>query len=117
MTDYYEDACYLSNSEAEPDSEAEECSDSIGTNKPAISSSGSTTTAGNKPEQLNWDETQALLNTWMGELDSLQAVSAKPFTFVCFTLQFTFHLGSKELATFPCRRHFCLFLSRVLGSN
>ncbi len=37
--------------------------------------------------------------------------------FVCFTLRFTFHLGSKELATFPCRRHFCLFLSRVLGSN
>ncbi len=91
MTDYYEDACYLSNSEAEPDSEAEECSDSIGTNKPAISSSGSTTTTGNKPEQLNWDETQALLNTWMGELDSLQAVSAKPFTFFLFYL--TVHLS------------------------
>ena len=60
MTDFYEDACYLSNSEAEePDSEAEDFSEPKTT----------------EPEQLAWDDPQALLNTWLGELDSLKAVS------------------------------------------
>ena len=58
MSDYYEEACYLSNSEAEPDSENE---DSV--TKPVI-----------KPE-LTWDDPQALLNTWLGELDNLNMVS------------------------------------------
>ncbi len=58
MSDFYEEACYLSNSEAEPDSETE---DSVA--KPAV-----------KPE-LAWDDPQALLNTWLGELDNLHMVS------------------------------------------
>lgn len=59
MSDFYEEACYLSNSEAEPDSETE---DSVA--KPAAV----------KPE-LVWDDPQALLNTWLGELDNLHMVS------------------------------------------
>lgn len=59
MSDFYEEACYLSNSEAEPDSETE---DSVA--KPAAV----------KPE-LAWDDPQALLNTWLGELDNLHMVS------------------------------------------
>lgn len=58
MSDFYEEACYLSNSEAEPDSETE---DSVA--KPVV-----------KPE-LVWDDPQTLLNTWLGELDNLHMVS------------------------------------------
>ena len=75
MTDYYEDACYLSNSEAEPDSETEDCG--------ADDGSGARLTNNPEPE-LAWDDPQALLNTWLGELDSLQAVSLK-FTFLFFS--------------------------------
>lgn len=58
MTDFYEEACYLSNSEAEPDSESEDT-----VVKPVA-----------KPEPV-WDDPQALLNTWLGELDNLNMVS------------------------------------------
>jgi hypothetical protein len=84
MTDFYEDACYLSNSEAEPDSEAED-------NLLYFSESKSTT-ASSQPEQLAWDDPQALLNTWLGELDSLKAVSVLPYltlnSFVLFGFVF-----------------------------
>ncbi|KAI9552132.1 Ras-associated and pleckstrin-like proteiny domains-containing protein 1 [Daphnia sinensis] len=54
MSDFYEEACYLSNSEAEPDSETEDA-----VVKPAAKA------------ELAWDDPQALLNTWLGELDNL----------------------------------------------
>lgn len=58
MSDFYEEACYLSNSEAEPDSETEDA-----VVKPAAKA------------ELAWDDPQALLNTWLGELDNLNMVS------------------------------------------
>lgn len=59
MTDFYEESCYLSNGEAEADSETE---DFAPIEAP-------------KSGELAWDDPQALLNTWLGELDSLKMVS------------------------------------------
>lgn len=77
MTDFYEEACYLSNSEAEPDSETE---DSGGCRR---ATDGST---GQQQPDLAWDDPQALLNTWLGELDSLKVVSFALHTHTQFTL-------------------------------
>ena len=68
MTDFYEDACYLSNSEAEPDSEVEDLEDTI-------VSGADSSRAKQTPSELQWDDPQALLNTWLGELDNLKVVS------------------------------------------
>ena len=75
MSDFYEEACYLSNSEAEPDSETEDVATSAHNDKTVA-----------KPE-LAWDDPQALLNTWLGELDNLNMVSLRyqvsPLFFLC----------------------------------
>ena len=76
MTDFYEDACYLSTSEPEPDSEVEELDDDV--NHDSRRSNGKAATKGSSApssEALQWEDPQALLNTWLGELDSLKVVS------------------------------------------
>jgi hypothetical protein len=76
MTDFYEDACYLSTSEPEPDSEVEELDDDV--NHDSRRSNGKAATKGSSApssEPLQWEDPQALLNTWLGELDSLKVVS------------------------------------------
>ena len=73
MTDFYEDTCYLSNSEAEPDSESEDVATSEQQPPLPASVDGQTT----------WDDPQALLNTWLGELDNLNMVS-QLFSFFFF---------------------------------
>lgn len=80
MTDFYEEACYLSNGEAD-DSEPDET-------LPAHSA------------QLAWDDPQALLSAWLGELDSLGAVSN---SFQCQTLEFPLRPNWQRCPT-PRRR-------------
>ena len=70
MTDFYEDACYLSNSEPEADSD-----DDSG---PIIPASSAQPDASGQPEEESWDDPQVLLNTWLGELDHLKEVSPFP---------------------------------------
>lgn len=71
MSDFYEEACYLSNSEAEPDSETEDVFTTTSSNRACLENHREAAT---KPE-LAWDDPQALLNTWLGELDNLNMVS------------------------------------------
>ena len=93
MTDFYEDACYLSNSEAEPDSEAED--NLLYFSECKSTAAGSSQAA----EQLAWDDPQALLNTWLGELDSLKAVSvflALPHRVLLFVFCFVSAMRASE---------------------
>lgn len=113
MTDFYEDACYLSNSEAEPDSETEDS----GGGGCGVNGSGamlSRNKAAAEPE-LAWDDPQALLNTWLGELDSLQVVSLH-FTvfFSCFSFGFVVVVFG-TLSTFDLADTF--FCSCVINSS
>lgn len=76
MSDFYEEACYLSNSEAEPDSETED-----------FTVTGSQETEAVAKPELAWDDPQALLNTWLGELDNLNMVSdATKFRLLFFSV-------------------------------
>lgn len=103
MTDFYEDACYLSNSEAEPDSETEECSSSsgVGASKPDV--------VQHDPASAAWEDPQALLNTWLGELDNLQAVSPNTilsfFFFPLFCRMGAFGTTNEYLSPVKPRRH------------
>lgn len=66
MSDFYEEACYLSNGEAEADdSEAEEFAP-MGSHAEAPAA---------RSGELAWDDPAAMLDAWLGELDSLQMVS------------------------------------------
>lgn len=82
MSDFYEEACYLSNSEAEPDSETEDVFTTTISNRTTCQEKHiKKEEAVIKPE-LAWDDPQALLNTWLGELDNLNMVSDA--TSLCF---------------------------------
>ena len=78
MTDFYEDACDLSNSEPEADSD-----DDMAPVLPAAGASSGQADASGPPE--SWDDPQTLLNTWLGELDNLKEVSPS-WLFPCYVL-------------------------------
>lgn len=77
MTDFYEDACYLSNSEAEPDSEVEDFDHDFKDDAvDCVRRKARPTKESVSSESFQWEDPQALLDTWLGELDNLNVVSA-----------------------------------------
>ena len=72
MTDFYEDACYLSDSEPEADSDDDSGAPIVAA---AAAAAAAAADASAQPDaSASWDDPANLLNTWLGELDHLKEV-------------------------------------------
>ena len=106
MSDFYEEACYLSNGEAD-DSEAEEFAP-MGHLSPTPRKQP---IPAKESGELAWDDPAALLSTWLGELDSLQMVSAPSSSHSIINIHQRAYYGGGSLNRTPAA---CSFLLRFV---